>query len=142
MEKTPKELEVLERKNQHIATTITEDDAYGPLTQYEAKRILKKINSKSCEKTILRAYNLMAERNKTDISIDSIPDGFTIFPDKMPHCLGKLILEKDKGLATRMYDADFGTPFTTELTATHLKIFGLDYYEIIFRIKKWNNFGT
>ena len=54
MEKTPKELEVLEKKNRSIATTITKDDAYGPLTQSQAEGIFKKINSKSCEKTIFK----------------------------------------------------------------------------------------
>ena len=143
MEKISKELEVITKQGTNFATTITMDDIYGSLNQKDAEEILKKINSNikfnlSGEESVLEAYKLMNKRDTLYINIAHVPDGYTIFADEVSHVLGELVLRKKLGLVTRVYDSDFGHPFEIKLTATHLKIFGLKYDEIISKINNWN----
>lgn len=141
MEKSSKELEVLEKKKSHLATTITKEDIYGPLTQNDSEEIFRKINNNFLrEKEVLESYELMNKRNVNYVNLAHLSDIY-VFPDEIPHCIGELVLRENKGLVSRFYDSDFGTSFETNLTPTHLKIFGIDYTEILSRVKKWNKTG-
>ena len=115
--------EILSKKNTYRATTVTKDDLYGSLTQKDSEKILEKIKSFFYnEETVIKAYSLMDKKGLENIEITNCGEGLTIFADNMPHCLGSLILKKEGSLVTRMYDADFGSPFETELTATHFNL--------------------
>ena len=136
---TPKEKEVLSKKDQSLATTITKDDLYGSLNQKESEEIFNKLKSNFLyEKSVLEAYKLMQDRKTPYVNVAHISPDTLIFPDDIPHSLGELVLIKEKGLVSRFYDSDFGFPFEENLTPTHLKIFGINYTEILSRVEKWN----
>jgi hypothetical protein len=119
------------------SATITKDTSCGPINQKEAEETLKKLNY-SQNPVIDEAYKIMGEMNIRGIEISSLPLNIDVFADNYGHPLGELILEKDKGFVTQLYNGDCGATFTSKTIATEIKVFGLNYEEIILKIKKWN----